>query len=285
LPNKRFQPDVIPNDTMKELVDYENFLEELSEKEDPFMGLFPEFLSSIKERDKPLSIFSTISFLPRVESIRAAIFETAKIDDIYTTKILYRSLIEHWIKFQFLFLRTIEEKDDTIGMDYWFFGSSQENLDFVKSVNNVKVYLGIGDDKLPIDQLKEFGALPEEMSSRQLQSKLEQFKYKSMTNYLIGAYSEELDKDGLRWLYEVFPRFSLLSSYVHGGPDAIGGGDPLEDSLTTIVKNSVEALLWVKQFSYILMYQYDKRFGELVNLSREYNEIISRYNKTMHRKS
>lgn len=266
---------------MQQIRDLEDILEEYAKKQEPHMDLVQSFLSSLKNIDKPLSVFSTFSFLPRVESIRAAIFETAKIDDIYTSKILYRSLIEHWVKFQYLFLRTTEENDDAIGIDYWLFGQAQENLDFAKSVGKIKQQLGLNDNKLPIELLKELGGLPNEISNRQIQLRLDQFKYKYMTDYLVDNYSDALDENGLRWFYDVFPRFSLLSSYVHGGPDAITNNDPLEDDLLSIINDSILALLWVRQFSYIMLYQYDRRFGELVNLAREYGEVISRYNKAV----
>lgn len=263
---------------MKQADDLEDLLEELAEKQEPFMALIPNFLSNIKAIDKPISVFSTFSFLPRIESIRAGIFEMAKIDDIYSAKILYRSLIEHWVKFQFLLLKTLEAKDDAVGIDYWFFGQGQENLDFLKSLKSIRSFLNINDDKLPIDELKDLGAIPKELSGTKIQSRLDQFKYKNMTNYLIENYSKSSKKSEMNCFLEVFPRFSLLSSYVHGGPDSIKSEGPLNDNFNVIINTATIASLSTRQFSFLLLYQYDKGFGELVNIAREYTELHQQYN-------
>lgn len=268
---------------MSQVDDLEELLEELAEKQEPFMELIPKFLSNIKSIDKPISVFSIFTFLPRIESIRAGIFEMLKIDEIYSAKILYRSLIEHWVKFQFLLLKTLDAKDDAVGIDYWFFGQGQENLDFTKSLKSIRLFLNINDDILPIDELKKLQAIPKELSAAKIRSRLEQFKYKNMTNYLIDNYSTISKKRDIIWFLEVFPRFSLLSSYVHGGPNSINSEDPLSDDFDVIVNTATVASLSTRQFTFILLYQYDKKFGELVNFAREYTERHQQYNNATKR--
>lgn len=256
---------------MTKINDFEKLLDELAEKKEPFLELVPRFFSNIKEIDKPISVFSTSSFLPRIESIRAGIFEVSKIDDIYSAKILFRSLIEHFVKFQFLLMKTLDANDDTVGIDYWLFGQAQENLDFVKSVKTLRTFLNLNDDKLPIVELKNLGAIPQELSNAKIQTRLEQFKYKNMTNYLLENYSKTSE---ISWLLKVFPRFSLLSSYIHGGPDAIKSEDPLNDDIDSIVYTATMATLSTEYFTFNLLFQYDKKFSDLVNLTREYIELF-----------
>ena len=60
---------------MENISEIENMLEELAEDIEPHLPLIPKFFSNIKITDKPLSIFSMTSFIPKVESIRIGIFE------------------------------------------------------------------------------------------------------------------------------------------------------------------------------------------------------------------
>jgi hypothetical protein len=147
----------------------ENLLEEFAEAKEPFQHLIPELFDNLESVDKPLSLFSCFSFIPRIESLRLGLFELAKIDEDYSFKILYRSLIEHMVKSLYLYLKTLEANDDQVGIDYWKFGQAQENLDFAKAANCSLKALRQESEELPIDIIKRLGAIPEGLSGSEIQ--------------------------------------------------------------------------------------------------------------------
>jgi len=250
----------------------ENLLEDFAEAKKPFQHLIPELFDNLDSVDKPLSLFSCLSFISRIESLRLGLFELAKIDEDYSFKILYRSLIEHMVKSLYLFLKTLESTNDQVGIDYWKFGQAQENFDFAKATNSSLNALRQENEELPIDIIKRLGAIPEDLSGSEIQRRLDQFKYKKMTFYLIEKLTGPDNNEHIEFFIKVFPRFSLLSSYVHGGPGAVGGSDPLKDDMMSIINESVSITLNTQKIVYLLCYQYKKEFESIFNMTQDYIE-------------
>ena len=205
---------------MDRLSEIEELLEDMAEMLEPHLEILPVTLSKIKTFRKPLSVFSMTSFLGKVEAIRIGIFEVAKIEEHYSMNILYRSIIEHFIKAQYIWLKTIESNNDEIGIDYWLFGRDQESIDYVKALHQSYALVGISPTKTPLDTLKELGVISNENSGSQIKKRTEQFAYKNMTHYI--AESTKMKETGSApVLSSIFPRYSELSSCVHGGPESV----------------------------------------------------------------
>lgn len=241
-----------------QIIFFENILEEMATKLDSYMTLHKNFLFNIPNIDKPISVFSTSSFLPRIESIRLGIFEAAKINEIYSMKILTRSLLEHFFKFQFLLFKTLDSKDDNIGIDYWFFGQIKENIDFEKSVNSLKEIYNIEDNQISI--LK---TIYKNLSPQEIKHKQQQFEYKKIIHYLHNEIASNANDD-LIYFAKNIPRFSLLSSYVHGGADAIKQENFFGNDVDFILYEATMISLMTRYYTYILFYQYDKKFDNLI---------------------
>lgn len=63
---------------MAELESISELVEDLAEEVEPHLYLYRDFLFSVKQREKPLSLFSTGSFHPKIESIRIGIYKRQK---------------------------------------------------------------------------------------------------------------------------------------------------------------------------------------------------------------
>lgn len=254
---------------MDNLYEIEGFLEDLAEEIEPHLDLIPEFLSTLKETDKPLSIFSMTSFFPKIESIRLGIFEVAKIEEYYSLNILYRSLIEHFIKAQYIFMKTVENKDDEIGIDYWVFGRDQENIDYAKALSQSYGLIGINPEKEPMDALKEIGVLSKEKSASLIRKKTDQFKYKNMTHYIADQINTK-ETGVAPILGSIFPRYSELSSCVHGGPDSVSSHENGPASITEILEMATFSSLYTRWSSLILFYQYSEKVEPLCQITQKY---------------
>lgn len=254
---------------MDNLYEIEEFLEDLAEEIEPHLELIPEFLSTLKETDKPLSIFSMTSLFPKIESIRIGIFEVAKIEEYYSLNILYRSLIEHFIKAQYIWMKTVENKNDEIGIDYWVFGRDQENIDYAKALSQSYGLIGITPQKEPVDVLKEMGILSSEKSASLIRRKTDQFKYKSMTHYVADKINSK-ETGVAPILGSIFPRYSELSSCVHGGPDSVSSYEHGPARISEILEMATFSSLYTRWSALILFYQYSKKIEPLCQITQRY---------------
>lgn len=264
---------------MDNLYEIEEFLEDLAEEIEPHLELIPEFLSTLKETDKPLSIFSMTSLFPKIESIRIGIFEVAKIEEYYSLNILYRSLIEHFIKAKYIWMKTVENKNDEIGIDYWVFGRDQENIDYAKSLSQGYGLIGITPQKEPVDVLKEMGILSSEKSASLVRRKTDQFKYKSMTHYITDQINSK-ETGVAPILGSIFPRYSELSSCVHGGPDSVSSYEHGPTSISEILEMATFSSLYTRWSSLILFYQYSKKMEPLCQITQKYLHQFTEHNKS-----
>jgi len=80
-----------------------------------------------------------MNFIANTNFIKEGIIELAYTDNTYSLNILLRSLIEQYLKFQFIWMKFIENKDDTIGVGYWEFYSFSEDVNYAKAWK--KVYM------------------------------------------------------------------------------------------------------------------------------------------------
>lgn len=247
----------------------EEMLEDLAEEIEPHLPVIPEFLSRLNDIDKPLSVFSTTSFLPKIESIRIGVFEVAKKEEYYSANILYRSIIEHFVKGQYLWMKTLDNEDDEVGIDYWVFGQDNERIAYARSLQHAYELVGIVPRQSPIETLKEMGVVSKEKSSNLIRRKSEQFGYRNMTVYLAQNLKEK-NTGTAHILSGVFPRYAELSSCVHGGPESVGTYEKGPNSVKEIVDMSTFMSLSTRYCSFLLMYQYEKEMASLCNVTRKY---------------
>lgn len=233
------------------------------------MDLFSENISIVRNCDKPLSLFSTISFLPKIESIRLGIFEIVKIEEFYSLNILFRPLIEHFVKFQYISMKMTSDADDSVGVDYWLFGQDREKIDYANSMRHVYKLIGI-EQKYDINEiLKEYGIISETKTLSQIRKRAEQFAFPNMVNYI----SRNLVNNNSRistLLLSLFPRYSELSSCVHGGPESMWTYESGPGSVGEIVRMSTFASLMTRYYTYVHCYQYEKEFASLCRIAKSY---------------
>jgi hypothetical protein len=143
----------------------------------------------------------------------------------YTTQIMFRSQIEHFLVGFYVFLRLRIEKNDDVGLEYYDFYSNSEyfkqetyslQVDDLKNKNKRKINIETLRDKLP-----HIGDLT--------QKELEDYHYeankfkdiKKIGKFLIENCDFEPKLTGVvNHLVNLLDKYSFLSSYIHGGPFA-----------------------------------------------------------------
>jgi len=255
----------------KDIEEVEDFLENMAVEIEPYMNLFSGTSPAVLESDKPLSVFSITSFFPKIESLRAGIFEVAKLEEYYSLNVLFRAIIEHFIKFQYMLMRSSNQSDDEIGIDYWVFGQDREIIDFAKSVRHAYRVLGI-EGKYDVNEiLKKQGIISEEKSASRIRKKSEQFQFNNMVRYISTQLEIEKSRNA-QFLLMFFPKYSELSSCVHGGPESASAYETGPERTEEAIRMSTFSSLMTRHYTFMTLYQYDKRFENLCKISKSYLE-------------
>jgi len=263
---------------MSVLEECDELLESLAEEIEPHLLLYRDSMERMVRGEKPLSTFSMTSFFPKIESIRIGIFSVLEREEFYSSNILLRSLIEHLVKAQYLFFKTIKSDDDEIGIDYWLFGQDQERLDYAKALEASYSLIGVRSEVSPLETLKGMGVIDSDKSATQIRKRTEQFQYKNMTHYIADKLGTK-DSGEAPFLTSIFPKYAQLSSSVHGGPASVFDGEGCEEAATEAVNIATFSTLYIRWLSLVLIYQTDQSVGPLLNLASKYLHQFTRHTK------
>ena len=262
-------------------LDWLEFLaEDAAEEMVKYRPIIEDYVSTVNNWEHPYSHFAMLSFIPKVESIRCGMLEVAKTEESYSYRILLRSLIEHYCKFMYIWMRYAEERDDNIGKQYFIFGSAKENLDYIKAMRDSAEMLGGMMPRSPIDILNDLQPSFNNVSANQLQASSLQFTYKYTAKYLHEKACKPSNKPS-ELMASIIPLYSELSSFVHGGPSSLDFCEELKNP-ETMYDNIIETLsvsqmmvFHVQAMTFLMYYQRDKKFGDPYNVMSKYIEKLS----------
>lgn len=140
-------------------------------------------------------------------------------------------------------MKTVENKDDEIGVDYWIFGRDQENIDYAKALSRSYGLIGITPQKEPVDALKEMGIPSTEKSASLIRRKTDQFKYKNMRHFIATQINTK-ETGVAPILGSIFLRYSELLSCVHSGPDSVSAYEHGPASISEILEMATFSSLY-----------------------------------------
>lgn len=265
--NELYWLDSVAEDAAEEMVKYRDVIE--------------KHVTTVKNWEHPFTNFALISFIPKVESIRYGMSEVAKKEESYSFRILQRSLIEHYCKFMYIWMRYAEERSDNVGKEYFVFGGAKENLDYIKAIQDSAEMLGGVLSRSPIDILNDLQPSLDNMSAAQLRTSSARFTYKNTAKYIHQKMVKpEYTESGL--IVSIIPLYSELSSFVHGGPSSLSFFKELENAesmYSSIIESlSVSQMMTfhVQAMTYLIYYQQDKKFGDPYNVMTKYIDKISK---------
>ena len=169
-----------------------------------------EELLAFSKEHIPLSGFLLVTMLRKLSAIQLAIFDLCESENYYSLNIIYRSFIEHYLKFLYSFLRLLEEKNDNVGKDYYAHNMLYEHQRIEQSQINAQKLAG------------------ETESERKLRGQQDKFNLKNIIKYINNIIPvNNSEKPPL----SLIPIYSRLSSFVHGG--VLADVDDLHFSVTT----------------------------------------------------
>src|ERR1019366_9254581 len=155
----------------------------------------PLALKFTKQGPIPKTFRVFLSFIASTEFIKNGIFDLAETENVYAAKILFRSLIEHDLRFQYLWFRASEEKSDAAAKDYLKSGRFKEALQVAKSWKRVAKILGRESSLTPHDALKDVIKDAAGYSSNEIDERASQFEYARIIEYIFEKLKPRKGED------------------------------------------------------------------------------------------
>lgn len=247
-----------------------------------FQEYFPKTLKSNFSNKFPKTLHISNLFTVSTNFIKNSIFDCSETDDFFGVKILFRSQIEHFLRFKYVSFNWMKFKNDEVSERYIEFTEAREKLDQIKSV--------IDEQKLsnPEFEVSSWQKIFEEIPSLKNYSKTEieketlKYTYKNIIKTL-----KEIDRDSpteTSFFSSLIKEYADLSSFVHGGAGAHNQmflfNDELKrkDEYFRICGLAYQMAATVKLFTLLMIVQIDKKEFEehyllLDKLIKKVNEI------------
>lgn len=205
----------------------ERRLEHIDEETEKILEIvtpfFEEIPQDILNSEFPKTSRLIYFLISKIKEITQGIFDTTFNFNNYSSNILLRVLIEHFLTFAYVLERLSEDENDYVGEEYYEQRSIVEEKDFKKSLLK-QVEVTSLEDKYPnikeiIDKEKPDN---NNYTKKELDGITSQFKIGAIIKYLIRKIDFEtigLDEEVKELHFvEYFTHYSYLSSYIHGGP-------------------------------------------------------------------
>jgi len=201
-------------------------LSEIFEKDDALFEILQEIsitnaLQCFQKNDLPKTGQAMTTFVIKTNFLKTAIFDLCESDNLYATNIVFRSLIEHVLKAQYIFMKWAEDKNDDVGENYLKWYDASETYDYLKSWEAVSKLVNNGKSKaVPEKILYETKPEFSEKSIKEIKEIASQFKYRSIIKYMNEKIPNHSKSPEESFLLKIIPSYAELSGYVHGGPSA-----------------------------------------------------------------
>jgi hypothetical protein len=225
----------------------------------------------LKEIPIPKTAEFCLMYIGSSNFIKNSIFDCSETEDLFGVKILFRCLIEHYLRFQFIFTKYMICKNDEESKKYFEILELSEHLDYLKALKKVaNIQSNMTTSLIDVWESlrKEFPKFGK-YSIKELEAYSQEFSIKNVVTFLENQILNTENKND--FLLKIIPEYSELSSYVHGGIFAYKSQNEFSNSqkrineFIRICNLSLQMASTIKLFSYLVFFQHKKEFGNLYN--------------------
>ena len=175
-----------------------------------FQEYFPDTPKSQFARKYPITFQLFLDFEISTTFIKSGIFESAESDNIFAVKILMRSLIEHYLRFKYVFFNWARDKSEEAAERYFIFSHESDQLSNFKA-RIVEIQLSN-----PHFKFEKWNEMLTKYSRKEVEDEANKYNYKNIIRFLIKTMKQD-EKKEFPFLNRVIIEYSHLSAYVHGG--------------------------------------------------------------------
>lgn len=172
----------------------------------------PFIIESLQKTEFQYTGKALTHFIPKSGSLINSILFSCKIGDPYSASILFRSLIEHSFRHLYIFVKALNDKDDTVGKAYYNSLKANEDLDSLEKIINFK--------KIVYPEETQWNTKGDHNNTIREIAKI--FRIEQIFHYLINNNNNEsrdiIKRYKKEYLLERLIEYTNMSSSVHGGP-------------------------------------------------------------------
>lgn len=188
-------------------------------------AFFQEIIESFKRKgikiQHPIANEILTDLSERLADIFDSILLLTEKDKLYTSFILYRSLLEHFYKSFFIFARTVKDKSDDIAEKYQKYYLISECLaeqagvlemeDLLNDATKKTDFIEFLTTKMP--ELKGF----DKENQREISAATKDFNLKAIIKFFSESETNKADAKLKQITLSTIPEYSFVSTFTHGG--------------------------------------------------------------------
>jgi hypothetical protein len=123
--------------------------------------------------DTSKSVFNLIKLTNYINFLKNALFDLYETDNIIAINVIFRSIIDYYLRFQYLSLRLVEEKNDNATIEYM---KDSYNLDVINQIKSLKFI----KEKLKSSTLNDI-----DFTNAKLKS-IDKYSYKKLIEFIVN---------------------------------------------------------------------------------------------------
>lgn len=264
-------------------------MEKLERLRDIDDEIFEEFKKAIEhlpnllnKSEFPYTAEVCFMYINGANFLKNSIFDCTETDDFYSVNVLFRSIIEHFLRFKYFWFNDMKTKDDSFAfkfrtaIDFNERIAMEKSLNAIRQLENVK---SLSSDEIwtrLIQQNKDF----EKFTKKEIYDFSREISFKNIIRYI-----EKTMKDGgyplNDFLKNLLIQYSQMSSFVHGGLYAHKKMVTMEmesdrkDKMIAVCGLALQSASFIKLFSYLMFYQFKPEFGPIYNETDRLIKLIN----------
>lgn len=230
-------------------------------KVDQKLAPYIEWLISESPIPKTAKLF--FMYITSSNFIKNSIFDCAESEDVYSVKILFRALLEHYLRFQFLFIEYVITKDDLTSSEYYTVLDISEHINYIKSIQTARSLQNM--EEISFSSMWDAMVAEFPQYSGYDRFKIEEAAKKFSIKNIIKYIEKHIKvSESNITLPDIILEYSELSSFVHGGVYAFENLQSLTDKskrnneLERVVSLSLQVATAIKLFSLMVFLKYEK---------------------------
>ncbi|MGD6731851.1 MAG: hypothetical protein ACPKMZ_12390 [Pleomorphochaeta sp.] len=199
-------------------INYINLIKKIDDDlltESLYSGL-SEITEFIPNSKIPITLETLLLITSSSNFLKCSIFDISISQDIYSSAVLYRALIELYIKSYYLFTNFILCNDDSFSKNFRMISEAAEIINTYKVGDKQNKIYGSPKEKYnPYDYIEAAYPIFKGSSKNKINAKINQHSFNNMLKFIINYYKNSKGKEALP--KTLISDYSTLSSYIHGG--------------------------------------------------------------------
>jgi hypothetical protein len=195
----------------------EHLIEVDERYQEDLLSLVPK-IETLGESNGILSFSNLISvFVRKLNFLKNGIRFLIDDENIYSIKILLRTLIEHYIKFYYLLLYFKKESAEDFAKEIIEYSGYVDAYDYGTTLRRNRDLLKANFLFEPFPILQEQYPKLKKMKRREFTAKIDRHRLNGLKKLIIEKLIKDNDNKSIEFFVNLFNKYSELSSFIHGG--------------------------------------------------------------------